>query len=87
MNTSIGFKSKISKNDDLIFLIQKSDDLKNLNLNDDDILKATSALKNKEDFYILHQKSRYIFLVIVDNINENARKIAYKIHSLINILH
>ena len=56
MNTSIGFKSKISKNDDLIFLIQKSDDLKNLNLNDDDILKATSELKNKEDFYILHQK-------------------------------
>mgnify|MGYP001164105961 FL=1 len=84
MNTSIGFKSKISKNDDLIFLMQKSDDLKNLNLNDDEILKATSALKNKEDFYILHQKSRYIFLVIVDNINENARKIAYKIHSLIN---
>ena len=83
MNTAIARKTSIQDTDNLIILINDASQLEGFSLSQDEMDYATKCLHTKQKNFAINQYKRWVFVQVLSNCKESARKAANSLHASI----
>ena len=83
MNTAIARKTSIQDTDNLIILINDAAQLEGFSLSQDEMDYATKCLHTKQKNFAINQYKRWVFVQVLSNCKESARKAANSLHASI----
>ena len=83
MNTAIECKTNIQDTDNLIILINDAAQLEDFSLSKDEIDYAKKCLDCKQNNFAINQYNRWVFVEVIGDCREDARKAANRLHALI----
>ena len=84
MNISIARKTSIQDTDHLIILINELAQLKSFSLNETELAYAQKCLKAEQKSFVINQYSRLVFVSVLKDCKESARKAAHTLHGQLN---
>ena len=83
MNTTISLKTSIQDTDNLIILIDDAVQLEGFSLSKEEMGYAVKCLETEQKNFTINQYDRWIFVQVLSDCKESARKEANKIHASI----
>lgn len=84
MNTAIARKTSIQDTDHLIILINELAQLKSFKLNETEWAYAKKCWEEEQKSFVINQYSRMVFVAVLTDDKEVARKAAHALHSQLN---
>ncbi len=81
MNTTVAHKTSIQDNDNLIILINDAVQLEGFSLTKEEIDYATKCLDTEQKNFAINQYNRWVFVQVLSDCKENARKAANTLHA------
>ena len=83
MNTAIAHKTNIQDTDNLIILINDAAQLKNFSLSKEEMDYAKKCFDTEQKNFSLNQYNRWVFIQVLSDSKESARKAANTLHASI----
>ena len=83
MNTSIARKTSIQDTDNLVVLINDVAQLEDFSLSKDELDYAKKCLDCEQKNFAINQYNRWVFVQVIDDCRESARKAANSLHPTI----
>ena len=81
MNTTIARKTSIQDTDNLIVLINDAVQLEGFSLSKEEMDYATKCLDTEQKKFAINQYNRWVFVQVLSDCKESARKAANTLHS------